>query len=413
MCKKALCNVNYIDVDTGSEYEHWAIVIEDEIIVSVEPMSDFMPQNGITCYDYSGCWVTPGFIDMHTHITQSSDMSEPDYYLSPGKILEISKHNLSELLKSGVTLCRDMGSFAHSAEWVKTCFASEKGLPQMLTCGGILTYNCGHMQTFGTQIQSDLEIEAAVNENVSVGCDFIKITSDPCDTEARCQNPNPAFNEKTVRLITEEAAKYKLSVACHTYPSEDGVMRALVGGVRTIEHAVAFNEKFGKSRFPNSYYVPTLATAIDVCGINSLSTLKCNENLELFASFCDMQGNDKYTGTPPDSIIEWLDILASNLPFNITSEQNICIGSDAGCKGTNFCTALREMLMLSAFGATNRQVLTFAITNACKALSLDNRGRIEKGFIADLIIFESNPLENILAITKNKAVVCRGTIIKN
>ena len=190
-------------------------------------------------------------------------------------------------------------------------------------------------------------------------------------------------------------------------------MRALVGGVRTIEHAVAFNENFSKSHFPNSYYVPTLTTAIDVCGINSLSALKCNENLELFASFCDMQGNDKYTGIPPDSIIEWLDILASNLPFNITSEQNICIGSDAGCKGTNFRTALREMLMLSAFGATNRQVLTFAVTNACKALSLDKRGRIEKGFIADLIIFESNPLENILAITKNTAVVCRGTIIKN
>ena len=76
-------------------------------------------------------------------------------------------------------------------------------------------------------------------------------------------------------------------------------------------------------------------------------------------------------------------------------------------------SALREMLLLNAFGATNQQVLTYAIINPCKALNLRTRGNIETGFVADLIVLHKNPLEDITTLVNNVTVVCRGNLFEN
>ena len=116
-------------------------------------------------------------------------------------------------------------------------------------------------------------------------------------------------------------------------------------------------------------------------------------------------------GEVPKSILEWLDILLEIVPKGIHKNQNICTGSDAGCKGTDFSSLLREMMFLSAMGASNQQVLTYAITNPYKALGINDKGQIKKGFVADLVVLKENPLEDIISLTKSVAVIHRGNCI--
>lgn len=61
-------------------------------------------------------------------------------------------------------------------------------------------------------------------------------------------------------------------------------------------------------------------------------------------------------------------------------------------------------------GATNKQALKYATINPCRALGLTDRGTIQEGNVADIIILRDNPLDDIRTLAKNVAVVCRGSL---
>lgn len=410
MDRIALNNINYIDIDGGVEHLNKTIEITDDIISSICDVGKYKISKGTKCIDFSNCWAIPGIIDMHTHITWSYFFSEPEFYETPKKIIETTKNNLIELRNAGITVCRDMGSYANSAEWVKYFFKNDKSLPLLLTCGSVFTYEKGHMCNFGIEITDKQSINSYVKNNSLRGGDFVKIASDPRDTEIAKRIPNPAFDAQTISAIVKSAKNTNMLVACHTYPSEEGVMRALNGGVRTIEHAAPFDKSMGKDFFPNTYYVPTFVAAVDDCGINRLLGKNYNEDIiQVVAKIT--QKEESLRGQTSESIEEWFNILLNILPYSIETDQLLCIGSDAGCKGTNFSSAIREILLLSALGFSNMQVLKYAIINPCKALGLDDRGKIKENFVADLVILEQNPILDITTLLHNIAVLCQGNLI--
>lgn len=412
MGKIALCNINCIDIENASYALNQTIEIEGQFITAVYDTKAHLPNDCEVQYDYGGCWAIPGLVDMHLHITMSHCMSEPDYYVAPNKIVEVAYENLLELRRVGVTVCRDMGSYAHSAEWVKYILQNESSLPHMLTCGDIITYPEGHMHEFGREIEDITDINMSIDLNSDLNADFIKVTSDPSDNEAKQRISNPAFSVDILQHIAECGKKKKMFMACHTYPSKIGVMRALYGGARTIEHAVPFDDNMGRKKFPQTFYVPTFSTAVDVCGIGKLDQYNIFENniiLDVVKTI--MNENPVHFNEVPDSIEEWFCILIDSLPKAIETEQLLCTGSDAGCKGTNFSTILREIFFMCILGATNQQALIYATINPYKALGINTRGKIIKGNIADIVILKDDPLKNITTILNNEAVICKGQLI--
>lgn len=412
MGKIALCNINCIDIEKASYAFNQTIEIEGEFITDVYDTKAHLPNECEVQYDYSGCWAIPGFVDMHLHITMSHCMSEPDYYVTPNEIVEIAYENLLALRRVGVTVCRDMGSYVHSAEWIKYILRNESSLPYILTCGDVITYPKGHMYEFGREIENVKDIDMAIDLNSNLKADFIKVASDPLDNEAKHRVPNPAFNIDMLQHIAEYGKKKKMFMACHTYPSKIGVMRALRGGARTIEHAVPFGDDMGRKRYPKTFYVPTFSTALDVCGMSRLEQFNVVKNNNVWDLVKDiMNENPVYFNEVPDSIDEWFQILINMLPNAIKTGQLLCIGSDAGCKGTDFSTVLREIFLMCVLGATNQQALTYATVNPYKALGYNTRGKIVRGNIADIVILNKNPLKDISALLNNEAVICKGQLI--
>lgn len=412
MGKIALCNINFIDIETALAYVNQTIEIDNGYIVSIYDTSDHKPSSLFKCYNYNDLWAMPGLIDMHVHITMSPSLSEPPHYVNPKQIIEVSYSNLQELQSIGVTLCRDMGSYSYSAEWVKSIFR-KSALPEILTCGEVFTYSKGHMCEYGSEISDKETITTSIERNSNRGADFLKIASDPRDTEAIDRVPNPAFDVDIIHSIVYQARENHMEVACHTYPSVDGVMRALKGGVRTIEHAVPLIEAMEMQYYPNTYYVPTFSTALDVCGIDRLDCLDVAKNKTLLNCIHNqIPSKYPYVGEIPASIEEWYQILINSLPKAIAKNQLLCTGSDAGCKGTDFKTLLREILLMCVLGATNQQALLYATNNPCKALRLNKRGSIKIGNIADMIILRKNPLIDIETLISNVAVVKKGVLVE-
>lgn len=411
MGKVALCNVNFVDIETATTFINQTIEIENERIVSIYNTNDHKPSRSFKRYDYSGLWAMPGLIDMHVHITMSPSLSEPPYFVNPKQVVDISYSNLQQLQNIGVTLCRDMGSYSYSAEWIKLIFKNT-ALPELLTCGNIFTYSKGHMCEYGFEISNKESIITFLKRNKNFGADFLKIASDPRDIEAINRIPNPAFDVDTIQSIVSLAKENNMEVACHTYPSIDGVMRALSGGVKTIEHSVPLIESMELQYYPNTYYVPTFSTALDVCGISRLEGVNVVNKTLLNWIQSRIPPEYPYNGEIPASIEEWYQILINSLPKAIAKNQLICTGSDAGCKGTDFKTILREILLMCVLGATNQQALSYATINPCKALRLDKRGSIKIGNVADIIILKKNPLVDIKALVSIVAVIKKGILVE-
>jgi hypothetical protein len=90
----------------------------------------------------------------------------------------------------------------------------------------------------------------------------------------------------------------------------------------------------------------------------------------------------------------------------------IAAGTDAGNVGVIHGPAIfHEFELMAEAGLTPQQILTDATLNAAKLLGKDNMlGSVEKGKYADLVILNSNPLENIMNTSDIDLVMKNGKV---
>lgn len=418
---KAFTNCNLLNVKDGSFASNCTVIVNGSIIVDVGQLS--LPiESELEVINLQGLWGIPGIIDLHVHTCEETDPQiAADFICEESEIytgLRASK-NLKEAVTHGVTTLRDVGAYAARNIQVKR--AVEKGIiigPNVYACGYLITYPEGHICNRGLQVRGVEQVRAAIEKNVELGADFIKVTNDPEDTEVKGRTPDPTLTPEEFTTLVEEAHKHGLKVACHTFPSIKGINNALDAGVDTLEHAVPLNEEI-LDRFLSQkvIIVPTFTA-----GYDEFSTDFVSEKISL-----DKSRANKYrvTNYPPgslsplrpqgvpESIVIWFDYLIKYLPIAIKNNVQIGIGSDAGCAGTNFRSAIREMFLLTQLGATNLQVIQYATLNGANALGSDKLGMLAPAKQADLIFLRQNPVESLDSLLDMELVVSRGNIVSD
>jgi imidazolonepropionase-like amidohydrolase len=70
-----------------------------------------------------------------------------------------------------------------------------------------------------------------------------------------------------------------------------------------------------------------------------------------------------------------------------------------------------EMADMVASGMTPAQVIVAATKNGAEFLRIPNTGTLESGKIADFIVLDANPLQDITNTRKISAVYLRGTAV--
>jgi imidazolonepropionase-like amidohydrolase len=115
-----------------------------------------------------------------------------------------------------------------------------------------------------------------------------------------------------------------------------------------------------------------------------------------------------------DRIKKTHDVALANLKTLQDAGITIAAGTDAGNIGTIHGPALfREFQLMREAGLSSMQILQCATANAAKLFGGDTGahiGKIDNGYLADLVILNSNPIEDITHASDIDSVMKNGVI---
>jgi imidazolonepropionase-like amidohydrolase len=118
--------------------------------------------------------------------------------------------------------------------------------------------------------------------------------------------------------------------------------------------------------------------------------------------------------TAMDRINKTYEVALPNLKKLEDAGVTIAAGTDAGNIGTIHGPALfREFQLMKQAGLTNMQILQCATANAAKLFGGETGahiGKIDQGYLADLVILKSNPVDDIAHASDIDSVIKNGVI---
>ncbi|WP_175074228.1 amidohydrolase family protein [Terribacillus sp. AE2B 122] len=393
---------------TGKVIEDAVIAIKGDRITAIGPATDFVGIDAKEVIDAQGGYILPGLIDTHVHMMMEiKDVRESLITPFSMRFYEALTY-MKRTLDAGITTVRDAG---YADLGVKQ--AIENGLisgPRMQISVNPLTITGGHGDNW---MVSDMDltnkaypgfpsgicdgpeqVRQKVREMLRAGADIIKVHAtggvmSPTDHPEFTQ-----FSMEELRIIVEEAAYRKgRKVMAHAQGAE-GVKQAVRAGIHSIEHGIFLDDEAIELMLEHgTYLVPTLLAPVSV-----VEASEANESMPAYAV---------------DKAKEVMEIHQQSVARAYEAGVKIAMGTDAGvmAHGTN----LRELALMCDIGMSPMEAILASTKIAAECLGWEERiGTIAEGKLADLVIVQDNPLENIasMADTNNIKTVMQGGELK-
>lgn len=224
--------------------------------------------------------VLPGLIDFHVHIEQEFNRNTRlnNYILNEADVAFNSVGFAKTTLLNGFTSVRDLGGTGVNIS-IKNAINSGKIMgPRVFTAGKSLATTGGHADpTNGSRrklignpgpkegvVNSVDDAKKAVRQRYKNGADCIKITATGGVLSVAKSGDNPQFTIEEIKAICETAKDYGMHVAAHAH-GDEGMKRAIIGGVKTIEHGTYMSEgTMGLMKKHDTYLVPTITAGKEV-----------------------------------------------------------------------------------------------------------------------------------------------------
>ncbi|MFY0630097.1 MAG: amidohydrolase family protein [Flavobacteriaceae bacterium] len=394
-----------VDTKSGKILSKKTIVVEGNKIESV--LNGYVkPKNkDDKQIDLKDKVVMPGLIDMHVHIEQEFNPRTrlERYILNEADIAFNSTMYAKETLMSGFTAVRDLGGTGVNISVKKAIAAGKVTGPRVLTAGKSLATTGGHADpTNGGArkligdpgpkegvVNSVEDAKKAVRQRYKNGADWIKITATGGVLSVAKSGDNPQFTVEEIKAICDTAKDYGMYVAAHAH-GDEGMRRAVVGGVKTIEHGTYMSDAtMDLMKKHDAYLVPTITAGKEVA-----EKAKIKEFYPAIVVPKALAVGPQIQGT-----------FARAYKRGV----GIAFGTDAGVfKHGN--SGKEFGFMVEAGMPAIETIQSATVTNA-KILQMENEiGQIQKGFFADIIAVNDDPtkkistMENVVFVMKNGKV---------
>ncbi|CAI5530584.1 unnamed protein product [Closterium sp. Naga37s-1] len=372
--------------------------------------------------DLAGRYLLPGLCDAHVHVTAAASADLHALAALPVSLVACrAARGLQAMLMRGFTTVRDAGGCDQGLAQ-----AVEEGTvegPRILISGHALSQTGGHGDMrkpshdtlpvaapssslcacssaasavgglgIGRVCDGEAEVRRAVREELRRGARQIKVmasggVSSPSDRVESVQ-----FSEGEMRAAVEEAEAQGTYVMAHAYTAR-AIKRAVEYGVRSIEHGNMLDEEAAELMLQRgSFLVPTLVTY---------------ERIKQAGQQSGMDGS---------IVAKVQDLLERGLEAVALAERKgvpIVFGSDL--------LGPMQSHQLQEFGIRSKvqspaSILRSATTAAARLFGMEGEiGVVVVGALADLIVLDGNPLEDISILTDSnnlKLVMKDGAVVK-
>jgi imidazolonepropionase-like amidohydrolase len=378
----------------------WQVLVHNHLIEAAGTPGSIKTPAGAIILDLKGATLLPGLIEGHSHLFLHpyNEVAWNDQVLKESRAERLARATVHarKTLLAGFTTTRDLGTEGAGYDDVGLKLAIGKGIipgPHMLvaTRAIVATGSYGPKE-LGYDVESPVKgaaeadgMDALIREvrtQIGKGADLIKVYADY--RWGLNKKAAPTFTVDELKKVVETAGSSGRVVVVHA-STEEGMRRSIEAGVATIEHG--------------DDGTPEIFALMKKKGIALCPTLAAGDAVEQYG------GWKKGVDPEPDRIKNKRQSFSAALASGVT----ICMGGDVGVftHGDN----AREMEAMVDYGMKPLDVLRSATSvNADVFRISDEVGRVRPGLLADLLVVEGDPSQNISQVRKVRWVMKEGII---
>jgi imidazolonepropionase-like amidohydrolase len=409
--QQAIIGAVLIDGTGGPPVSDSVVIVAGPRIRAIGNRANTPIPAGVQKIDGRGKFLVPGLIDLHVHLGTRAGAK----YDTADYTRERIERNLNAYLYFGVTAVRSMGLDRQAGFDVRK--AEREGKLQtarMFTAGRGFTAPGGHpSQEVGDvviQTNSPEEARKQVDTLAAQQVDAIKIWVDDLGHKA------PKIKPAVIDAILDQARKYNIPVTSHIYSLADTqylVRAGAAGFLHMIQDTEDIDPAFiARLRDLRIVFAPTLVRQeldwLYTEHPNLLDDPDVARSVDADVIAAAKQAARDAHAMPAERAD--FERAMHNTRKLAAGGVLIGVGSDGG-SGLDFpgLTTHRELELLAAAGLSPMDVIVAASRNGALALrKSDERGTIEPGRWADLMLVSANPLEDVGNLRKIDRLMLNG-----
>ncbi|WP_255078956.1 amidohydrolase family protein [Lacihabitans sp. CCS-44] len=424
---KLIYNAKIIDVKTGKISKHNSILIENQTIRNIGIYKKLKNQ-ATERIDAKGKYVIPGLWDMHIHI-EGQDLVEDNKALFP------------VFIAHGITTVRDAASDLglQVLKWRDEINEGKLLGPTIYTAGRKLE-GLNSIWKGDLEIENETQLAQMLDYLDSLKVDFVKITENTLKGDLFLKSVIEAKKrgylvtghvpyDLTINDLANEGfsaiehASYLLRLGNDEITTKKGI---LDGTLTKAQAEKDFLLNFDQEKATKAYTElakRNVAICPTLIGGKQLAYLdENNHKNDDFQKYLTKRFMSNYqwridrmaneTPEQKQQRKERYQLIAKQLPHVQKAGMLIIAGSDCAALNTFVYPAaslLEELELFQKSGMKPLEILQSATMNGAKFMGkFDKTGSIDIGKVADLVILDENPLEDIRAVTKTFGVFTKG-----
>ena len=389
-----------LDVVSGKIVENIVVRIEKGTIASVGTRKS----GESVAVELGDVTLLPGLIDCHTHLIGGEEETPYDSLRQTTARAAIEGvANARKTLEAGFTTVRDLGAQEFADVALRDAIAAGRiSGPRMFVATASLSATGGHgdrndlpfdvlVHRYSAIADGPEAVRRKVRENIKFGADWIKVLATGGVGSAGTDPRAADYTEEELRAAVEAAAAKGRDVAAHAHGTA-GIIRAARAGVRSIEHASMLDDEALALLKEKGTFVVS----------NPLSNAYMLERGQA-GGYQDYQLRKSR---------ELYGLKVESLRRAIRAGLSVAYGTDAGVQphGIN----ARQLAMYVEAGMSPLDALRSATLVAARLLRQEQRlGKLEPGYVGDLVAVAGNPLENIRTLESPVFVMKEGVVVSS
>jgi len=356
---------------------------------------DLLPPTGDSSgrFHFPGCTILPGLIDTHVHLVMSALPT------NEAIIAQVERESDGELLTRGLALTtvRDCGGRGRVVQNIRDRIRSGQAEgPDVLACGAPITTRTGHCHWLGLIADTKDQVHDAALRMLAEDADFLKVMATGGNMTPSSDPMKAQYDAEALALIADIGREAGKHAAAHVL-SQAALPSVVAARYRTIEHCdwrveefrYQFEPKLARRMVEQEQYV-----GLTMSGLARRHFLP------------EIRNN-------PSGPVRRLDMRFACERQMLDFGVSYTLHSDAGVRLTpieRFDLGLRAAQI--ELTLTPAEILVAVTRTPAIALGLTDRGTVQPGKRADLLVVEGDPLHDLACLENVRAVMKAGVWVK-